>query len=569
MNAARPRIWPRFGPPLTLTLMLGPVVAGFAGTLLPAFGYLPPLGGETLSLGPFRRFLDLPGIGRSMLLSLQTGFGASLIALCVTALFLAAAPPRLVHRMQHVLSPLLSVPHAAAAFGIAFLVQPSGLLARLVSPELTGWTRPPDVVITNDPAGLALMLGLAAKEVPFLLLIALAALPQIPATGRARLMHAMGYGRIAAFLIGVWPDLYRQIRLGVFAVIAFSTSVVDVGLILGPSAPPVLAVRLVQAMNDPDLSMRLVAAAGALTNLGITLAAMVIWLGLERIGGGLVALAGRRGLRLRRDGLIRLSGQGLMILVAALLGGGLATLALWSFAGLWSFPDALPERIGLDTWRRIAGQVRDPFMTTLAIGLISATVATVLAVACLAREDDVVRSGQPRSESLALVYLPLIVPQVAFLFGLQILFLATGTSGHFLPVVAAHLVFVLPYVFLSLADPWRALDVRHERVAASLGLSDNAILWRIRLPMLLRPLLAAFALGFAVSAGQYLATILIGAGRLSTLTTEAVALASGGNRRIIGAYALMQMALPSLFFLIAVLIPALLWRDRRGMGRQA
>ena len=61
--------------------------------------------------------------------------------------------------------------------------------------------------------------------------------------------------------------------------------------------------------------------------------------------------------------------------------------------------------------------------------------------------------------------------------------------------------------------------------------------------MLLRPVLAAAAVGLAVSVGQYLPTLLIGGGRVATLTTEAVALSSGGNRRIIGTYAMLQMAL--------------------------
>jgi putative thiamine transport system permease protein len=49
------------------------------------------------------------------------------------------------------------------------------------------------------------------------------------------------------------------------------------------------------------------------------------------------------------------------------------------------------------------------------------------------------------------------------------------------------------------------------------------------------------------------------------LTTEAVALASGGDRRVIGVYALLQAALPWLAFMAAVWIPAWLYRDRRQM----
>ena len=70
----------------------------------------------------------------------------------------------------------------------------------------------------------------------------------------------------------------------------------------------------------------------------------------------------------------------------------------------------------------------------------------------------------------------------------------------------------------------------------------DAVFWRVRLPMLFRPVLTAAALGFAVSVALYLPTLLIGAGRWPTVTTEAVALASGGDRRLIGATALVQAA---------------------------
>ena len=40
----------RLFPVLAIVLMLGPVVAGLAGTLLPAFGWFPALGGDRFGL---------------------------------------------------------------------------------------------------------------------------------------------------------------------------------------------------------------------------------------------------------------------------------------------------------------------------------------------------------------------------------------------------------------------------------------------------------------------------------------------------------------------------------------
>ena len=61
--------------------------------------------------------------------------------------------------LRPTLWPLLAVPHLATAVGLAFLLAPSGWPARLLALPL-GWDRPPDLATVNDPAGLALTLGL-------------------------------------------------------------------------------------------------------------------------------------------------------------------------------------------------------------------------------------------------------------------------------------------------------------------------------------------------------------------------------------------------------------------------
>ncbi len=109
-------------------------------------------------------------------------------------------------RLQHVLSPLLAVPHAAAAFGLAFLIAPSGYLVRLVAP-IFGLERPPDLLILNDPLGLAMIAGLVIKETPFLFLVTLAALPQVELASGRMLAASFGYGRIAGFVYLLWPAL--------------------------------------------------------------------------------------------------------------------------------------------------------------------------------------------------------------------------------------------------------------------------------------------------------------------------------------------------------------------------
>jgi putative thiamine transport system permease protein len=133
----------------------------------------------------------------------------------------------------------------------------------------------------------------------------------------------------------------------------------------------------------------------------------------------------------------------------------------------------------------------------------------------------------------------------------------------------SHLIFVVPYVFLTLSGPYRQFDDRYSWLALSLTGRRAHSFWRIKLIILLRPILYAFATGFAVSIAQYLPTIFVGAGRFATLTTEAVALASGSDRRLMAIMALWQQLLPLIVFALATLIPVYRFRHRRAMSQTA
>lgn len=553
----------RLFPLAAFLVLIAPVAAGVAGIVLPAFGYLPTLGRSELSLEPFRQLAAAPGLGRSILLSLGSGLVTSAAAFAIVMLFVSGwLGTRLFSVLERIVSPLLSIPHAAAAFGLAFLIAPAGFAFRLLSPWATGWDRPPDLLIVQDRLGLATITGLTVKEIPFLLLMTLAALSQVRGGETLRMMSALGYGRTAGFVHGVLPQLYRQIRLPVLAVLAFSTSVVDVALILGPTTPAPLAVRILDWQNDPDLDHHFVAAAGAVLQIGVTLLALVVWLAAERFVARMWRAIAGAGWRVLADTSLRYAGAVLMILSAALVITGIALLALWSLAPSWPFPQALPGGVSFATWTRLAANISGPLANTLALAGASCIAAVALALGSLEFEA---RSGRIFSgRALRALYIPLLVPQVAFLFGLQVLSAYGRLDGTFVAVLVVHLVFVFPYVLLSLTDAWWSWDPRYGHVVRALGRGPNVVFWCVRLPMLVRAVLTAAALGFAISVGLYLPTLLIGAGRWPTITTETVALSSGGDPRLIGATALLQAVLPFLGFAIVGAIPVVLFRRRHA-----
>jgi putative thiamine transport system permease protein len=202
-------------------------------------------------------------------------------------------------------------------------------------------------------------------------------------------------------------------------------------------------------------------------------------------------------------------------------------------------------------------------LTTLAIGLATALVALVLVAGCLENESR--RRRLPGRGALTVIYLPLLAPQIGFMFGVQLLLVRIGLDGTLVGVAWTHLLFVLPYVFLTLADPYRSLDPRYARSALSLGKPPWVVWLRVKLVMLLRPLLIAGAVGFAVSVAQYVPTLFAGGGRVMTLTTEALSLAAGGSRRTVGVVAFTLALLPLLGFALAIGVPAWRFRDRRAL----
>src|SRR3546814_1903988 len=84
----------------------------------------------------------------------------------------------------------------------------------------------------------------------------LAALDQVPAARSLTVARSLVYGPLSAWLKVVLPQVYPQIRLPIFAVLAYALSTVDMAIVLAPNTPPPLAPLLVRWFNDPDLTRR-------------------------------------------------------------------------------------------------------------------------------------------------------------------------------------------------------------------------------------------------------------------------------------------------------------------------
>jgi hypothetical protein len=168
-------------------------------------------------------------------------------------------------------------------------------------------------------------------------------------------MASMGYGRGTGFFIAVAPQLYRLIRLAgvrrhrlrlVGRRCRHRSRANNAGAAAGAHSG--------MGIRPGSLTTRFTAAAAALIQVLLTLGLLGLWVVGERITRLLWLRFTASGSPLWRwTGAARAWPGAVALLPMLAIALGLALLILWSFAGRWRFPDALPAldpaRLGA-TW---------------------------------------------------------------------------------------------------------------------------------------------------------------------------------------------------------------------------
>ena len=526
-----------------------PLIVGLAGMILPAFGYLPPLGLTEFSTLSFAQFWAQPATGRAMVLSVQIGFLSCLFSVIAVFVILACGSQAgtgsvLLRWHRRIMGPLIAIPHSTIAIAILFLLAPSGWIMRLISPELTGLTRPPAFGFVPDQTGFLLIGGLMMKEIPFLLFISLGIAARLDLHRLTMLGRSLGYRPVAIWFYLIWPPIYQQMRLPILAVLAYSLSVVDMTLILGPSLPPTLSVLILQGFVDPDLTATVTASAGAVLQCVMILVAFALWQLVAKSAQLVRYLSLSHGFRLRYLGGAAASLFLMISFAFSALLVGLVAIGLWAFANRWSFQSKWPDIFGLRHWQSEAA-FGSLFWDSFTIALLASLISLIIAALWLERFSR--HHAMAHTISL-LLFVPLFVPQISLLYGLQVGLSWARLDGTIWTVIWAHCLYILPYSWLILAPAYEAFDQRYVMLGKSFGFGAFRQFYRIRLPLLSYSFASAFVIGVAVSIALYLPTLFTGAGRIETITTEAVTLASSGARGPAAQAALLQMTLPLMIF---------------------
>jgi putative thiamine transport system permease protein len=440
----------------------------------------------------------------------------------------------------------LAIPHLAFAVGLSFLLQPSGLLARLIAFSL-GWETPPQITTIQDPWGLALILALALKEIPFLLW-AYGAVLQSDDVAQAlaaqrRAAASLGHGEGSIWTRIILPQILPQITWPLIAVFIYGATVVDMALILGPTLPPTLGTIIWRDINDVDLVTNQRGAAAAILLTASLLVVLGVIEALRHLVRPLLRTHFARGPS--PGGTSAVLSRGILQSLLWIYVSVAFVLVALSVVGQWPFPAILPHSFSVRSWATLFANPA-PVLTSLTLA-IAATVSAI--AAALAWFES-----QPRSrDKYAFVAsgLVLCLPAILLAIGQYRVLLHSNLAGTATGLYLVHVLPVLAYVFILLRGPWRAFDPRYATIGQGLAASRWRFFWQVKLPLLKAPVASTMAVGFAVSIAQFVPAQLAASGRYSTLPMEAVTLASGTNRPLLAAFAFALAALPLLAFVFA------------------
>jgi putative spermidine/putrescine transport system permease protein len=243
-----------------------------------------------------------------------------------------------------------------------------------------------------------------------------------------------------------------------------------------------------------------------------------------------------------------------------LLFGVLATTTLLPFAYLvvlslgrgWFWPDLLPPEWSVDHWTglfRAGGRLGRATGSSLVLA--AGTGLLALAVAFPAGRAMARLRGWQRHLAAGCAFLPVAAPPLAVGVGLQYSFLAAGLGGTHLGVLLAHGIPAAGYVSLFLLGVFAVHDDRLEAEARTLGATRFQVFRLVTLPVMRRPLVEGFVLGFLVSWAQVPLTLLVGQGVVPALPVEVLSYVQAGQDARAATGALLLVVPPLLVMALA------------------
>lgn len=225
-------------------------------------------------------------------------------------------------------------------------------------------------------------------------------------------------------------------------------------------------------------------------------------------------------------------------------------MVIWSVSFRWFFPNVLPTELSPRAWEYVfspSADVLSTLLTTAGIALV-VTVLSILVGVPAGRALGLHEFPGKRFIEL-LILAPTIVPGLAVVLGIHVVFIRLGLANTVQGVILVHLIPTLPYMTLVMSGVFANYNVDYEQQARSLGAGPLATLWYIMIPSIMPGIIVGGLFTFLISWSQYILTLLIGGGRVVTLPLLLFNFATTSDFAITGALSVV-FVVPGILILL-------------------
>jgi putative spermidine/putrescine transport system permease protein len=252
----------------------------------------------------------------------------------------------------------------------------------------------------------------------------------------------------------------------------------------------------------------------------------------------------------RRGRTGRIFSYAVMILIIVVILAPIIPIFIWAFSGRWFYPDLLPEEFSLRAIKYIFSPASKAAEAVLKGGSI-ALIATLLSLIVGIPAGRAIGLHDFRGKKLVLflILAPVIVPGLSVLMGIHVAFIRFGLAGTVGGVTLAHLIATTPYVVMVMSSVFSNYDPEFEEQARTLGANVRKTFVHVTFPVIFPGVLVAGMFAFIISWGQYIVTLLISGGKVITVPLLLVNFASGADKPVTAALALLFLA-PSIVIIL-------------------
>lgn len=208
-----------------------------------------------------------------------------------------------------------------------------------------------------------------------------------------------------------------------------------------------------------------------------------------------------------------------------------------------------------------------PLRTSLTLALwsvlLSAVLGTLGAIGLARRPIRSSILGRVGGAALTLgeqvAVLPIMIPEIILAIALMALFTLMGLPFGMLTLVMAHVVFCVPYIFITVKGRLASLDPGLQEAARDLGATPLKVLGTITLPLAMPAIVSGCLLAFAMSMDDFVISFFVNGSQTNTLPLKIYSSVKVGVPPHVNALCTVMLAVVFLVVAISQLLQA-----RRG-----